>query len=134
MFNGETDLAKFIKGVEGELLALQTAYQRPLGALDFYKESASIPLTLEESYGVYYVEVTIEVKVEASSIPPPIVQLGYDVPAGFITVIFDGVSTDEGFTTWTYKLALMSLTTSTATLKIGVTSSQTITSLTWSVT
>ncbi len=133
MYNGEKQLDQMIKGIENELLALQTAHQRPLGALNFFKKSETIPVTLTSAYGIYSADIYITVKIKKPSVKPPIMQLGYDVPSGFHTVWFYGVTTDANYENWTYELALDSQTISSTTLKVGAISSQPIESITWSV-
>ena len=133
MYNGEVELDKMVKDMEGEILALQTAHQRPLGALNFFRKSVDIPVNLTSAYGIYSADIYITVKVKKPSVKPPIVQLGYDVPAGFYTVWFYGVETDTDYETWTYELSLDSPTISSTTLKVGAVSSQPIESITWSI-
>lgn len=133
MHNGEAEIAKMIKNMENEILALQTAHQRPLGALNFFKKSVNIPVNLQYSYGIYYADITIIVKVKTPSVKPPIVQTGWDVPAGFNTVWFTEASTNDDYSEWNYQMALNSNNITSTTFKVGAISSQPIESITWEI-
>lgn len=133
MYNGEAELVKMIKDMEAEILALQTAHQRPLGALNFFKKSVNIPVNLQYSYGIYYADIKITVRVRTPSVKPPIVQTGWDVPAGFNTVWFSEATTNADYSEWTYEMALNSNNITSTTFNVGVVSSQPIESITWEI-
>lgn len=133
MNNGEAELAKMIKDMEAEILALQTAHQRPLGALNFFKKSVNIPVNLQYYYGIYYADIKITVRVRTPSVKPPIVQTGWDVPAGFNTVWFSEATTNADYSEWTYEMALNSNNITSTTFNVGVVSSQPIESITWEI-
>ncbi len=131
MYNGEAEFDKMIKDMEGEILALQTAHQRPLGALNFFSKQTSFTVNLDYSYGTYAKDFEVTVVVAQPTAKPPIVQTGWDTPAGFYIVDILDFSVSSDYTTWTYKLSLTSMNTSSATMKIGVKSSQPIESISW---
>lgn len=133
MNNAENEFDKQFRQAEQELTALKTAHQRPLGALNFFEKSAEFNVELTEAYGIYSANITVTVAIKTPSVVPPIVQTGWDVPEGFITVLFYGVETSADYATWTYNLTLTSTTKDVATMNVGTVSSQPIESITWSV-
>lgn len=134
MNNGERELDQFIANIENELTALKTAHERPLGALDFFHGYNSFSVDLTSSYGVYAATINVVVKIAVPSVTPPIVQTGWDTPSGFYQVNFLEFTTSANYSTWIYKLQLIAPGTviTSATMKIGVISSQPIESITWS--
>lgn len=126
------EYASLIKGIEQELTDLKTAHQRPLGALNFFTRSISFAVQLESSYGVYTREFQVAVTIELPTVIPPIVQAGWDTPAGFYRVDFLNLTISGDYTTWVYRLSLLSDSTSAATMKFSALSSQPISNITWS--
>lgn len=134
MNSAENEIDRMLKEMEDEVTNLKTAHQRPLGALSFFRESVTIPVNMSYAYGAYYANIKIVVKVATPTTKPPIVQAGWDVPSGFNTVWFYGVTVDSDYATWTYDITLDSLTISSTSIAVGAISSQPIESLTWSIT
>ena len=130
MYNGEYEFDTMLKSMEREVLDLKTAHQRPLGALNFFSKQDTFTITLNYIYGTYYREFYIIVKVTKPIAHPPIVQTGWDTPPNFFLVELLEYSISADYTTWTYKLDLLSDTESTANFKVGVKSSQPIESIT----
>lgn len=129
MNDGESESARLIKDIEREILALKTAHQRPLGALDFItkKETLTVPLDLVS--GFYYKEFWLDVKIQTPDVTPPIVQTGWDVPENFYYMELLEYSVSLDYSTWSYKLFLGSETYSTATFDVSALSSQPINSI-----
>lgn len=132
MKNGEYEFATMLNEMENEVLALKTAHQRPLGALDFFKDSIQFTVNLNSQYGTYYREFEVVVKIAEPTAKPPILQPAIDTPAGFFVVWLDDVSASLNYDTWTYRMYLISPNTSSGVVKFGVLSSQPIESITWS--
>ncbi len=132
MNDGEYEYAKLLKNLENEVLAIKTAHQRPLGALNFFIETIQFDVSLTYSYGSYYRQFKVVVKNALPIAKPPIMQPMIDTPAGFYFTSIDDSVVDSNYTTWTYTLSLVSMSISSATIKFGVISSQPIDSITWS--
>ena len=131
--NNEYEFAKYLKDIENEITNLKTAHQRPLGALSFFEQNFDFTVNLSYSVGVYIATFNVIVKIATPSVKPPIVQTGWDIPAGFYSVDFLDFNVDSNYETWTYKLQLLSPTTTTANFKVKALSSQPIESITWSL-
>lgn len=131
MYNAEFEYDRYLKDMEREVLDLKTAHQRPLGALNFFSKQTSFTVNLQYSYGSYYREFYVVVKITKPTAKPPIVQTGWNTPANFFMVDFIDFSVSGDYETWTYKFDLLSNTYSSALMKIGVKSSQPIESITW---
>jgi len=131
MNNPEKELNSYLLDMEREVLALKTAHQRPLGALNFFKDNLNFNVNLTESFGVYGADIEVIVNIARPSVTPPIVQAGWDTPSGFYTVNFRDFNTSADYSTWTYQLQLLSETVSSTTMKFGVLSSQPINSIIW---
>lgn len=133
MNDAEHEYDRLVKSMEDEVLALKTAHQRPLGALNFFKKTLDFDVALTENFGVYVATFNVVVQIAKPSVKPPIVQTGWDTPAGFYYVTYLDFSTDSDYATWTYKLRLLTNDTiPSATMKVGALSSQPIESITWS--
>lgn len=130
MNNGEKEIARLIKDAENELRNLKTAHQRPLGALSFFRGYTNIPVNLTLSYGTYVARISVTVRISKPDATPPIVQTGWDVPSGFITVWYDGMTINADYDEWTYDLMLYSNTIGSTTLRVGVISSEPVISVT----
>ena len=132
MGDNEVEYARMLKKMENEILALKTAHQRPLGALNFFKDTLNFNINLSYSFGIYVANINVVVTIAEPSVVPPIVQTGWDIPPGFYSVNFQDLNISGDYSTWTYQLQFISSTTSSATVKIGTLSSQPIESITWS--
>lgn len=130
---GEQDFEQLLRQMEAEILALKTAHQRPLGALNFFQDSETFTVPLSESYGTYLADIKVTVTIDTPTVVPPIVQPGWDIPNGFYTVWFSGVTVSADYKTWIYNLTLTSVSAGTATMRAGAISSQPIQSITWEV-
>lgn len=132
MNNGEYEFDKYLKEMEAEATNLKTAHQRPLGALNFFKESLGFAVNLTESYGVYAVDFYVTVTIATPTTKPPIVQTGWSVPAGFIRVYFIDLNVSSDYTTWQYQLQLLTdQVVSSAPMNITTLSSQPIIDISW---
>lgn len=135
MNNGEYEIDRYIKEMSDEVLALKTAHQRPLGALDFFKQSLNFTVNLSESYGVYATDFSVVVKIATTATKPPIVQAGWNTPAGFLKVDFLDLNISSDYETYIYKLELLTNQTITsANMNFTVISSQPIINIEWSYT
>lgn len=132
MENGEHEFDQMLKGMEAEILALKTAHQRPLGALDFFKKNLEFNITLNLELGSYYRKFKVIVKIAEPTAKPPILQPSYDTPSGFPLLFIDGSNVNSSYTEYEYDFYLVSATESSATIKFGALSSQPIESITWS--
>lgn len=133
MSDAEREYDQLIKNMENEVLALKTAHQRPLGALNFFKKSLDFNVNLTESYGIYVATFNVVVNIAAPEVRPPIVQSGWDTPAGFFYIEYLDFSNNSNYSTWSYKFRVLTQdATSSATIKFGAVSSQPINSITWS--
>lgn len=126
------EYTSLITDIKQELTDLKTAHLRPLGALNFFSDSTSFTVQLQESYGTYYRDFEVVVTIETPTTAPPIVQSGWDTPPNFYTVQFLNFAVSSDYTTWTYRLSLLSATGITsATMNFHTLSSQPINSITW---
>lgn len=132
MNDAEREFDSLLKGMEKEVLDLKTAHQRPLGVLNFFKQSVSIPVSLIYMYGIYSANILLTVEVEPAN-KPPIVQCGWDIPNGFNQVFSYGITVSFDYSQWTYDLTIDSINISSTTLNVGVISSQPIKNISWSV-
>lgn len=130
MYNGEYEFDNMLTDMEREVLELKTAHQRPLGALNFFSAEDTFTINLNYSYGIYYREFYIIVKIATPVTTPPIVQTGWNTPPNFFLTELIETSISADYTTWTYKLDLLSENQSSANFKVGVKSSQPIISIT----
>lgn len=130
--DGEAEFARLLKSMEDEVLALKTAHQRPLGALDFFTKEVTLPITLTDQYGIgsYVANFWVDVKVIESEVKPPIVQVGWDIPEGFMNVELYDNTVSADYTTFSYKCSLSSLTLTSAQFKVSALSSMPIESIT----
>ena len=131
MNNGEREFNQLLTSVEKELTALKTAHQHPLGSINFYTLTQNISVTLSENYGVYDKMFWVDITVASSSVAPPIVQVGWDVPSGFNYIDLYEYSINASYTTWSYKLYLQSPTKTSASFNVTATSSMQIQSITY---
>lgn len=129
MKDGEYEYAKMLKEMENEVLALKTAHQRPLGTLNFFQKSQNFTLNIGAGdYGIFFY---ITVKIAEPSVKPPITQVGWEIPNGFYDVSIIDMTVNANYDTWTYRLFLNSDEyAKTVNFKVGVISSQPITSIT----
>lgn len=132
MNNGEYEFDRYLKEMEDEVTNLKTAHQRPLGALGFFKKNLNFVLNLPYQYGAYSATINVVVKITTPTAKPPIVQTGWNIPAGFYSVDFMDFNVNGNYDTWTYKLYLSSNTISSVNFKVSSISSQPIESITWS--
>lgn len=133
MNDAEREYDRLVKSMENEVLALKTAHQRPLGALNFFKDAIDFDVDLTESFGVRIATFNVVVEIATPAVTPPIVQAGWDTPAGFyyVTYLYSSISGD--YSVWTYRLRLLTTNPiAQANMKFGATSSQPIESITWS--
>ena len=131
MGDAEVEFNKMLSKIEDEILALKTAHQRPLGALNFFKKSESFGVTLTPSLGIYAAEIYIHVKIAEPATKPPIVQTGWDTPPHFYSVSFQNLVVSADYSEWTYELQFISSTVSSLMLNVSTLSSQPIESITW---
>lgn len=133
MNDAEREYASLITSMEREVLALKTAHQRPLGALNFFTKSESFDVNLTEQYGVYVANITLVVNIATPAVKPPIVQTGWDTPPGFLNINFTNFAVSSDYSTWTYTIQLLTTTAmASAPMKVSSLSSQPINSITWS--
>lgn len=128
--NGEYEFDKLILETEREITNLKTAHKRPLGSLDFFSQTKSFNLTLPEQYGFHFLTFWFEVTVATPDVAPPIVQVGWDTPPGFLYIDLYESKVNSSYTVWSYKLNLASETISSTTFKATATSSLPIQSMT----
>ena len=104
MNDAEREYAQMLVSMEKEVLALKTAHQRPLGALNFFKQALNFNLNIAAgSYGVAFL---VTVNIATPTAKPPIVQASYNVPNGFYDVSIEQITTGGDYSSWTYDLAL----------------------------
>ena len=133
MNNAEREYNQLLSSMESEVLALKTAHERPLGALNFFTKRENFNVNLTEQYGVYVATILITVSIATPAVKPPIVQTGWDTPAGFLNVDFIEFNVSSDYSTWSYKLRLLTTNAlASATMKVSTLSSQPINSITWS--
>lgn len=131
MNNSEREFAEMIKGIENELRDLKTAHQRPLGTLNFFRESSNF--TVNIAAGNYAAVFDVVVTIEEPTVTPPIVQVGWEIPSGFYDVSVFDMTTSPDYSIWTYQLALLNNgAAETVAFKFGAVSAQPIKSITWS--
>lgn len=129
MNNGEYEYAETLKNIENEILALKTAHQRPLGALNFFQKSTTLNISIEA--GDYGREFDLIVKIETPTAKPPITQVGWEIPSGFYDVSIINMSVNNNYDTWTYRLFLNNDgSAQNVSFRVGVVSSQPINSIT----
>ena len=133
MNDAEYEINALINNIDHELTNLKTAHIRPLGALNFFKDRLFCSLELKDSGGSYYVDFKVIVVIAKPTTVPPIVQLGWSVPAGFYKVDFMSFENTPDYSTWTYNLSLQSPGTAitSAVVELCATSSQPIESMIW---
>ena len=130
MNNGEREIDQLFTEMEKEVTNLKTAHQRPLGALNFFKESETFTIDLTQMAGTYIATFNIIVKIATPAVTPPIVQTGWDTPANFYRVERLEFATSADFSTYTYKLRLSTTTMLlSANMKVSALSSQPIESI-----
>lgn len=131
MNNGEREFNEMLAWMESEILALKTAHQRPLGALDFFEQTTTLDLVLNDTgYGSYTKTFWLDVTIQMPDVKPPIVQVGWDLPAGFSYVDFYESTTTDDYDVWSYKLSLTSPTIVNVPFKVSALSSLPIISIT----
>lgn len=131
MNNGEREIDALFVEMEKEVANLKTAHQRPLGALNFFKESAQFTIPLQSMVGSYIATFNFIVKIATPTTTPPIVQAGWDTPPDFFRVERQEMAVSADFSTYTYKLRLQTQTAlASAIFKACALSSQPIESLT----
>ena len=131
MNNAEYEFDEMIKSIEQELTDLKTAHQRPLGTLNFFQRSSSFNVTIQA--GAYAAIFDVTVNIETPTATPPIVQLGWEIPAGFYDVNIMDTTISGDYSSWTYRLALTNNgTAQTVTFNVGAISAQPILSINWS--
>jgi len=131
MNNGEREFNESLVSVEKELTALKTAHIHPLGSINFYTKTETIEVTLEDLYGTYYKDFWVDVTIQMPSVKPPIVQVGWDVPAGFGYMDLYEYSINATYTVWSYRLSLMSPTQSSASFPVTAVSAMPIESISY---
>ena len=131
MNNGEKEIAQMIKDIESEVINLKTAHQRPLGVLNFFKKSEQFTIPLTEIVGIYGATFNVIVKIAKPPVTPPIVQAGWDTPAGIFQIERIDMAISSDYSTYTYKLRVQANSAmASVVVKVGVTSSQPIESIT----
>ena len=131
MNNGEREIDALFTEMEKEVTNLKTAHQRPLGALNFFKQSAQFTIPLTSIVGTYIATFNFVVKIATPTTTPPIVQAGWNTPPNFFRVERQEMAVSADFSTYTYKLRLQTQTAlASAIFNAGAISSQPIESLT----
>lgn len=120
---------ELIKFVDRELTNLKTAHTRPLGALDFFRLSKTIDVNLSNQYGYYYTDFWLDVTIKQPDVVPPIVQTGWDIPAGFSRMDLYQYSVSNNYSVWSYRLSLQSSSLSTASFLVSAVASVPIVSI-----
>ncbi len=129
MNNGEREFNELLTSVEKELTALKTSHKHPLGSIDFFTKTETISVSLSQQYGIYAYMFWVDVHVEAPTVTPPIVQIGWDVPSGFNYIDLYDYDISDSYATWSYKMFLQSPSVSSASFKVTATSSLPIISI-----
>lgn len=129
MNSGDREFSDMITFCEKELTALKTSHMHPLGSLNFYTKRESITVNLSESYGVYAVMFWLDVKIETPTVTPPITQVGWDVPAGFVDIDLFEYTVDASYSTYSYRMFLQSPTQTSATFAVSALSSMPVQSI-----
>lgn len=104
MNDNEREFDKMLLDMEAEVLALKTAHQRPLGALNFFRDS--LDFTVVIAAGDYGKAILITVNIETPTAKPPIVQAGWEIPNTFYDITILDMNVNANYDTWTYKLYL----------------------------
>ena len=131
MNDAERELAQMFNNMEKEILALKTAHKRPLGALNFFRDS--LDFTIVIGAGDYGKGITIVVQVETPTAKPPIVQAGWNIPSGFYDTSILDMNANANYDIWTYKIYINNDgSAQNVPFNFTAISSQPILSITWS--